>query len=85
MHTRCPFVANMLENSRTTFTTAMVRFVAWNMRYHAEHHSWPQVPFWRLPELHEALAGQVRTTEAGYARFHAKLISLLGRSNSGLG
>ncbi len=41
-HTRCPLVANMLENSRTTFTTALVRFIAWNMPYHSEHHSWPQ-------------------------------------------
>lgn len=29
-HTRCPHVANMLENTRTTFTTGIVRFVAWN-------------------------------------------------------
>ncbi len=78
-HTRCPLVANMLENSRTTFTTALVRFIAWNMPYHSEHHSWPQVPFWRLPKLHAALAGRLRTTERGYARFHRKLWPLLRR------
>jgi fatty acid desaturase len=79
-HTRCPFVSNMLENSRTTFTTALVRFVAWNMPYHSEHHSWPQVPFWRLPELHRVLKDKVMTTEHGYARVHAKFLSqLIGR------
>lgn len=72
-HTRCPLVANMLENSRTTFTTALVRFVAWNMPYHAEHHSWPQVPFWRLPQLHAALDGKLLSTERGYVRFHRRL------------
>jgi len=80
-HTRCPFVANMLENSRTTFTTALVRFVAWNMPYHAEHHSWPQVPFWKLPALHAVLQDQVMTTERGYARFHTKIIRQFGDSS----
>ncbi len=76
-HTRCPMVANMLENSRTTFTTSLVRFVAWNMPYHAEHHSWPQVPFWRLPQLHRVLEGRITTTERGYVRFHAKFVAVL--------
>lgn len=71
--THCPLVANMLENSRTTFTTAVVRFVAWNMPYHAEYHSWPQVPFWRLPDLHTVLAGKLLKTERGYVRFHGNL------------
>jgi fatty acid desaturase len=76
-HTRCPMAANMLENTRTTFTTAMVRFIAWNMPYHAEHHCWPQVPFWQLPRLHLALKDQLLTTEKGYVRFHARLAAAL--------
>ena len=52
-HTLCPHVANMLENTRTTFTTRLVRFIAWNMPYHAEHHSYPAVPFHRLPCFHQ--------------------------------
>src|SRR5262245_40421646 len=51
-HGRCPYVANMLENSRTTLTNILVRKLAWNMPYHAEHHSYPVVPFHRLPECH---------------------------------
>ena len=74
-HTRCPHVANMLENTRTTFTTAIVRFVAWNMPYHAEHHSYPAVPFHRLPRFHEIVAEHLRTTERGYVRFHRKLVT----------
>lgn len=73
-HTRCPHVANMLENTRTTFTTRLVRFVAWNMPYHAEHHSYPAVPFHRLPRFHKVVAEHLRTTERGYVRFHRKLI-----------
>jgi fatty acid desaturase len=42
-HGRCAFVANMLENTRTTLTNRVVRFFAWNMPYHIEHHCMPQV------------------------------------------
>lgn len=70
-HGRCAFVANMLENSRTTFTNSIVRWLAWNMPYHAEHHSYPTVPFHRLPDLHRLIAPHLAVTEPGYAAFHA--------------
>lgn len=76
-HTRCPQVANMLENTRTTFTTRLVRLIAWNMPYHAEHHSYPAVPFHRLPAFHSVVAAHLRSTEKGYVRFHRKLIRSL--------
>tara|TARA_R110002020_G_scaffold36134_10_gene108642 strand:+ start:1095 stop:2030 length:936 start_codon:yes stop_codon:yes gene_type:complete len=71
-HGRCPHVSNMLENSRTTLTNALVRRLAWNMPYHAEHHSYPTVPFHRLPDLHRLAEAHLKVTENGYARFHAK-------------
>ena len=27
-------------------------------RYHSEHHAWPNVPFYLLPELHEAIKAE---------------------------
>ena len=69
-HTRCPHVSNMLENTRTTFTTAFVRFIAWNMPYHIEHHTYPAVPFHKLPDFHKAIRAQLGCTQDGYARFH---------------
>ena len=68
-HGDAPMVANMLENSRTTFTNRIVRFLAWNMPYHAEHHSYPQVPFHRLPALHGVMRAHLATTAEGYAAF----------------
>ncbi|QBF31595.1 fatty acid desaturase [Thalassococcus sp. S3] len=68
-HGRCPPVANMLENSRTTFTNRIVRTLAWNMPYHAEHHAAPNVPFHRLPDLHADLAPHLKSTAPGYAAF----------------
>lgn len=68
-HGDCPQVADMFLNTRTTFTTAAVRFVAWNMPYHAEHHVFPSVPFHRLPDLHLLMRGHLGVTAPGYARF----------------
>jgi fatty acid desaturase len=81
-HTACPHVENMFENTRTTFTTRLVRLVAWNMPYHAEHHALPTVPFHKLPVLHEAVRAHLKTTANGYARFNGELISKLSNSEA---
>lgn len=76
-HGRCAFVANMFENSRTTFTGPLIRFFAWNMPFHAEHHAFPTVPFHRLPELHGLTAQHLRATSDGYRAFTAESLSKL--------
>lgn len=68
-HGDCPFVANMFENTRTTFTNRIVRFLAWNMPYHVEHHVYPAVPFHHLPELHGLMRDELKVTSEGYAAF----------------
>ena len=73
-HTGCPMVPDMLANSRTVHTNAIVRFLAWNMPYHAEHHAYAAIPFHALPRAHAALAPHVRTQSPGYASVHRELI-----------
>ncbi len=73
-HGLCPNVANMLDNTRTTYTTRFVRFIAWNMPYHTEHHTYPVVPFHKLPELHKLMRQHLRQTEDGYTAFHRKYV-----------
>lgn len=68
-HGDCPRVANMFENTRTTFANRIVRFLAWNMPYHVEHHVWPAVPFHRLPEAHGLMKDELRVTSEGYVAF----------------
>jgi fatty acid desaturase len=68
-HGDCPQVANMFENTRTTFTTALMRFIAWNMPYHVEHHVYPAVPFHKLPTLHGLMRDELRVTADGYVAF----------------
>ena len=73
-HTGCPMVPDMLANSRTVHTNAVVRFLAWNMPYHAEHHAYAAIPFHALPRAHAALGPFVRVQSQGYARVHRELI-----------
>jgi len=70
-HGRCAFVADMLQNTRTTYTNRIVRFLAWNMPYHTEHHALPNVPFHKLPALHGHMQGHHGVTQDGYAAFTA--------------
>jgi fatty acid desaturase len=68
-HGDCPMVSDMFRNTRTTFTTAAVRFLAWNMPYHVEHHVYPAVPFHRLPDLHRQMRAHLKVTAPGYLAF----------------
>ena len=70
---------NMLANSRTLLTTPPVRFLAWNMPFHAEHHSFPAVPFHALPRLHRVMRGQIMHLDQGYASFHRQFLGRLSR------
>jgi fatty acid desaturase len=40
-------------NTRTVKMCVVNRFLYWNMNYHVEHHMFPMVPYYRLPDLHE--------------------------------
>lgn len=77
-HGLCPAVANMLENSRTTFTNRAIRFLAWNMPYHAEHHAFPNVPFHKLPALHAWTRSYLKSTSDGYSGFSVAYANSLG-------
>ncbi|MES2664933.1 MAG: fatty acid desaturase [Pseudomonadota bacterium] len=74
-HGDCPRVADMFLNTRTTFTNRIVRFVAWNMPYHAEHHVYPNVPFHQLPLLHGLMRDRLGVTADGYAAFTAAYLA----------
>ena len=69
-HADCPHTDNLFENTRTTYTNGVMRWLAWNMPYHTEHHVYPAVPFFRLPELHEITQGHLGVTTDGYIIFN---------------
>ncbi|GAB5448116.1 fatty acid desaturase [Gymnodinialimonas sp.] len=74
-HARCPHAASMLDNTRTTLTTRLVRALAWNMPYHAEHHAYPAVPFHKLPAFHEHAKAHITHLQPGYVRFHRSFVT----------
>ena len=78
-HGRCPQVANMFENTRTTYTGRLVRFFAWNMPYHTAHHVWPTVPFFKLPDLNAQMQDELRVTSPSYRAFTADYVATLRR------
>jgi fatty acid desaturase len=54
-HLGLPHEDNVLVNTRSTRTNALMRWLGWQMQYHTAHHAFPGVPFHRLRELHEAI------------------------------
>jgi fatty acid desaturase len=72
-HVGCPLEADMFRNTRTTLTNPVIRYLAWNMPYHVEHHAFMAVPFHRLPEAHARFKDRIAVLTPGYARFHRDL------------
>jgi fatty acid desaturase len=58
-HTGCERTRDAFENTRTTYTGLVVRWFAWNMPYHVEHHAYPSVPFHALPKLNRIVADRI--------------------------
>jgi fatty acid desaturase len=75
-HTGCAANADPFANTRTTYTSALVRFFAWNMPYHVEHHAYPAIPFHALPAANRRLRTFIQVGDPGYV---AALQSILGR------
>jgi fatty acid desaturase len=78
-HTGCPLVPDMLENSRTTRSNAVVRWLVWNMPYHSEHHSYPALPFHALPAAHGLLRERIAIRASGYLAVQREIIAGLTR------
>lgn len=69
-HKLCPLVADMFQNTRTVKTHPLIRFLAWNMPYHTEHHLFMGVPFHRLPAVHARFHDRIVVQSDGYGAFH---------------
>jgi fatty acid desaturase len=58
-HTGCERTRSAFDNTRTTYTGMFVKWFAWNMPYHVEHHAYPSVPFHALPKLNRLVADRI--------------------------
>jgi len=68
-HRGLPGEGSILERTRSLDVGPGLRFLLWNMPFHAEHHAYPAVPFHALPRLRQALAPQLRH-RGGLVGFH---------------
>ena len=80
-HTGCPLVPDMLRNTRTTTSNALVRWLAWNMPYHVEHHAYPALPFHALPRAHDALRERIAFLAPGYIAVQKEIWAGLGKGS----
>lgn len=70
---------NILENTRSTDTNALMRWMCWQMQYHTAHHTFPSVPFWKLHSLNDEIEGTIghEVHRMGYIEFQIELIRKL--------
>jgi fatty acid desaturase len=78
-HTGLPESGSILGRTRTTQTTALLKWLMWNMPYHAEHHAYPAIPWHALPKTHSLIKSELKASEKGYLHFHWRVLSRLLR------
>lgn len=74
---------SILASTRSFRTSWPGRFLYMNMNHHVEHHLYPQVPFYALPALNEALADQLPEPDPGVWRTNLELLSVVIRRSLG--
>jgi len=76
-HTACSEDRNGLTNTRTTLGSFPIRLLMWNMPYHAEHHLYPSIPFYRLPAVHLQLRDHLMHIAPSYIAANRAVIQSL--------
>jgi fatty acid desaturase len=76
-HTGCSTDTNGLTNTRTTLASLPVRFLMWNMPFHAEHHLYPSITFFSLPLAHRELNDRLAHIAASYPAANGEVLRSL--------
>ncbi len=74
---------SILKSTRSFRTGWLARFLYMNMNNHVEHHLYPQVPFFALPALREAIASQVPAPDPGFLRTNREVFTVVLRRTLG--
>ncbi len=85
-HHGLPNDRNVIESTRTTRAGPVMRWLMWQMPYHAEHHLFPGVPFHKLGALSRALRERpdsrlsgINEVAPGYVAVNRALLAMLRR------
>ncbi len=73
-HTLCPESDDGFANTRTTLSNPAVRFLMWNLPFHAEHHLFPNIPFHHLPEAHRHLKPHLKYVARSYTQVQGEIV-----------
>ena len=76
-HTLCPNSDDGFANTRTTVCNPVLRFLMWNLPFHAEHHLLPNIAFHHLPEAHQYLRPHLKYVARSYTQTHREIIGVL--------
>ena len=66
-------------NTRTVYMNPMFRFLYLNMNYHLEHHLFPAVPYYNLPQLHQELKAYLPPPKPSVLAAYREIIHALRR------
>ena len=70
--------SDILNNTRSTRTNAILRWLCWQMPYHTAHHAFPGVPFWQLKKLNKKIERNVPNIHRmGWIEFQIEVIRKL--------
>ncbi len=70
--------SDILDNTRSTRTNFIMRWLCWQMPYHTAHHTFPTVPFWKLKTLNAKLEDSVgEVHRMGWIEFQIAVIKKL--------
>jgi len=75
--------ASILDSTRSFRSSPIVSFLYMNMENHVEHHLYPQVPFYALPALHDAIKDQLPEPDPGFWRTNLEVMSVVIRRSLG--
>lgn len=75
---------DILTNTRSTATNAVMRWMCWQMQYHTAHHMFPSVPFWKLRDLNADIEAGIGGAphRMGYVEFQIQVIRKLAGASS---
>jgi len=62
------------RSTRTVLINPVFRFLYLNMNYHVEHHMFPAVPYYNLPQLHAEIRDQLPEPTAGMLVTYKEII-----------
>ena len=66
-------------NTRTIYLGPVLGFLYMNMQYHLEHHLYPNVPYYHLPALHNAIKDKCPPAYDGLLPVFAEMLPVLWR------